>query len=89
MNLKRPNKKLESSIKKETGAMVCPIHRLHAEVAMEDENTVVEVKACCPFFKNDVFIVAERLRKDFIYKAEKTRERIERERLKGLRNNMD
>ncbi|MBL7900438.1 MAG: hypothetical protein JNK73_00430 [Bacteroidia bacterium] len=86
MNLKRPNKKLESAIKKEVGALQCPIHRLKAEVSMDDENTAVEVKACCPFFKNDVFIVAERMRKEFIYKAEKTRERIERERLKGLRN---
>lgn len=89
MNLKRPNKKLEASIKKETGALRCPIHRLQAEVAMEDENTAVEVKACCPFFKNDVFVLAERMRKDFIYKAEKTRERIERERLKGLRNDSE
>ncbi|MCU0359780.1 MAG: hypothetical protein MUF75_03520 [Bacteroidia bacterium] len=86
MNLKRPNKKLEASIKKEVAALQCPIHRLKAEVAMEDENTALEVKACCLFFKNDVFILAERMRKEFIYKAEKTRERIERERLKGLRN---
>jgi hypothetical protein len=86
MNLKRPNKKLEATIKKQAGALKCPIHQLHAEVSMEDENTAVVVKACCPFFKNDVFILAERMRKEFIYKAEKTRERIERERLKGLRS---
>ena len=36
------------------------------------------------FFKKDVMIVGERLRKDFIYRDEKTRERLERERKKGL-----
>lgn len=86
MNLKRPNKKLEASIKKEVGALLCPIHRLQAEVSMEDENAAVEVKACCPFFKNDVFIVAERMRKDFIYREQKTRERLDKEWKKGKRN---
>ena len=89
MNLKRPNKKLEVSIIKAVKPLTCPIHRLGAEVSMEDENSEVVVKACCPFFKNDVFVIADRMRKDFIYKAEKTRERLERERLKGLRNNPD
>jgi hypothetical protein len=33
-----------------------------------------------------VSIIGERMRKDFLYKAEKTRERLERERKKGLRD---
>ncbi len=87
MNLKRPNKKLEAAIKKEVGALRCPIHRLQAEVSMEDENTEVEVQACCPFFKKDVFVIADRMRKDFIFREQKTRERLDREWKKGNRDN--
>lgn len=47
---------------------------------MESENEEVVVEACCPFFKKDVMIIGERMRKDFLYRAEKTRERLERER---------
>ena len=89
MNLKRPNKNLEAKIKKEVSALICPVHRLKAEISMDDENSEVVVNACCPFFKKDVFILGERMRKDFIYKAEKTRERLERERRKGLGNTRD
>jgi len=84
MNLKRPNKKLEKQIIDAVRDMSCPIHRKPATVVMESENEPVKVDACCPFFKNDVTIVAERLRKDFLYRDEKTRERLERERKKGL-----
>jgi hypothetical protein len=82
MSLKRPNKKLESQIIDAVKDMICPIHRKSALVSMDDEREPVKVEACCPFFKNDVFVVGERLRKDFLYREEKTRERLERERKK-------
>ena len=85
MDLKRPNKKLEKQIMDAVSLMMCPIHRKPAKVTMESENEPVKVETCCPFFKNDVTIAAERIRKDFLYRDEKTRERIERERKKGLR----
>lgn len=82
MKLKRPNKALEQQIKAATKNELCPIHRRGAEVSMDDENQEVKVVACCVYFKNDVFLIAERMRKDFIFRAEKTLERLERERLK-------
>ncbi len=86
MNLKRPNKALEERIRQAVKTMECPIHRKPAKIAMESENEPVVVEACCIFFKNDVSLVGERMRKDFLYKAEKTRERIERERRRGERD---
>jgi hypothetical protein len=85
MNLPRPNRKLEQTIQQEVKKLVCPIHNKTAEITMPDENKDVIVKACCPFFAKDVTIVGERMRKDFIYKAEKTRERLDREWKKGKR----
>jgi len=85
MNLKRPNRALEADIKQVVAKMRCPIHNKTAEVTMESENEEIGVKACCSFFEKDVRIVGERMRKDFLYKAEKTRERLERERKKGSR----
>ncbi len=82
MNLKRPNKKLEQQIKQEVKNLLCPIHNKPALVSMEDEKEPVKVEACCVFFKNDIMVLGERLRKDFIYRDEKTRERLEKERLK-------
>jgi len=84
MKLKRPNKKLEEQIKQAVKNLVCPVHGKPAKISMESETEEVQVEACCPFFKKDVMIVGERLRKDFIYRDEKTRERLERERKKGL-----
>ena len=84
MKLKRPNKKLEEQIKQAVKNLACPVHRKPAKISMESETEEVQVEACCPFFKKDVMIVGERLRKDFIYRDEKTRERLERERKKGL-----
>lgn len=81
--LPRPNKALEQKIIRETARMSCPIHNKTAQVSMPDENQPVEVKACCKFFEKDVQTLAERMRKDFIYRAEKKREREERERRKG------
>jgi hypothetical protein len=89
MNLKRPNKALEENIKKAVKDMLCPVHRKAATVSMPSENDEVLVDTCCKFFKKDVMIVAERMRKDFLYRAEKTRERLERERRKGERDNDD
>jgi len=83
-NLKRPNKKLEEAIKKTIEPMRCPVHNKQATISMESENEEVVVEACCPFFKKDVKLEGERIRKDFLYKAEKTRERLERERKRGL-----
>jgi hypothetical protein len=80
MKLKRPNKKLEAEIKLAVKDMLCPIHRKPALVTMESENEEVNVQACCTFFKKDVSVIAERMRKNFLYRAEKTRERLERER---------
>jgi hypothetical protein len=82
MSLKRPNKKLESDIRDAVKSMTCPIHRKNALVSMDDEKEPVKVEACCPFFKNDVLVIAERIRKDFLYREEKTKERLERERRK-------
>jgi hypothetical protein len=82
MKLKRPNKVLEQQIKEAAKKELCPIHRQRADVSMPDENEEVKVMACCVFFKNDVLLIAERMRKDFIFRAEKTLERLERERLK-------
>jgi hypothetical protein len=84
MKLKRPNPALETEIKNAVKKLICPIHRKTAVISMDDENTEVKVDACCPFFKADVMVIGERIRKDFIYRAEKTRERLERERRKGL-----
>ena len=52
---------------------------------MECENEEVQVEACCTFFKKDVAIIVERMRKDFLYRDGKTRERLERERLRAKR----
>lgn len=82
MKLKRPNKQLETQIKQAVKGMLCPIHRKEAEVSMESETEPCEVKACCPFFKNDITTIAERIRKDFIYRDQKTRERLEKERIR-------
>jgi hypothetical protein len=86
VNLKRPNKKLEEQIKQVVKKMTCPIHNKQATITMDDENAEIQVEACCPFFKKDVFIAGERMRKDFLYYDEKTRERLERERRKGKNN---
>jgi hypothetical protein len=80
--LKRPNKKLEEVIKRTVAPMRCPVHNKPATISMSCENEEVTVEACCPFFKKDVMLEGERLRKDFLYKAEKTRERLEREERK-------
>jgi len=82
MKLKRPNKKLENNIILAVKGITCPIHRKEAQVKMESETEEVQVEACCPFFKKDVLVIAERMRKDYIYRDEKTRERLERERKK-------
>ncbi len=82
MNLKRPNKTLEKQIKQEVRGLLCPIHQKEALISMEDEKEAVKVEACCVFFKNDILVIAERMRKDFIYRDEKTRERLEKERLR-------
>jgi hypothetical protein len=86
MNLKRPNKILLEQIRVVIRPLKCPVHNKPATLNMESENEEVAVEACCPFFKKDVFLIGERMRKDFLYKAEKTRERLERERKKGLRD---
>ncbi len=85
MKLKRPNKALENQIKAEVKKLRCPVHQKEASITMDDEESEVVVEACCPFFKKDVFVLGERLRKDFLYRDEKRREREERERKKGLR----
>ena len=82
MNLTRPNKNLEQQIQLTVKPMLCPIHNKAAQIKMPNENEEVEVQACCIFFKNDVVIVGERMRKDFLYKAQKTRERLEKERIR-------
>ncbi len=69
--------------------MLCPIHRKPAQIKMDCEETEVQVEACCPFFKKDVMIMGERMRKDFLYRDLKRREREERERLKRLENRQD
>jgi hypothetical protein len=83
MKLKRPNKVLEEQIQQTVKKMLCPIHAKSAKITMDDENVEVQVEACCVFFKKDVAIIGERMRKDFLYRAEKTRERLERERKRG------
>jgi hypothetical protein len=85
MNLKRPNKKLELEIKKVVQRMRCPIHNKEASVSMDNEEAEVQVEACCVFFKKDVMVVGERMRKDFLYKDQKTRERLDREWKKANR----
>lgn len=85
MHLKRPNKKLEEQIRQIVKKMICPIHSKAATISMDDENAEVVVEACCVFFKKDVTTVGERMRKDFLYRDEKTRERLERERKKANR----
>lgn len=82
MNLKRPNKALEEFIRQSVKPLRCPVHQKEAKISMPCEKEEVIVEACCVFFKKDVTTLGERLRKDFIYKAEKTRERVEKERLK-------
>lgn len=84
MKLKRPNKALEQKIQQAVKGMICPVHNKPAKISMDSETEEVQVEACCPFFKKDVMIVGERMRKDFLYRDEKTRERLERERKKGL-----
>lgn len=84
MKLKRPNKGLEQKIQQVVKGMTCPVHNKVAKITMDSENEEVVIEACCAFFKKDVMIVGERMRKDFLYKDEKTRERIERERKKNL-----
>ncbi len=86
MNLKRPNKKLEEQIKQAVKKLKCPIHSKEASISMADEEAEVQVDACCVFFKKDVFILGERMRKDHLYRDEKKRERIERERRKANNN---
>ena len=85
-SLKRPNKKLEQQIKQKIKGQLCPIHRKEASISMESETEPVLVEACCPFFKNDIVLIGERMRKDFIYREEKAKERIERERRKANRS---
>lgn len=80
MNLKRPNKILQEQIRVAVRKLMCPVHNKPAKISMESENEEVVVEACCPFFKKDVMIIGERMRKDFLYRSEKTRERLERER---------
>lgn len=89
MELKRPNKKLELAIQTAVKKMFCPIHNKTANIQMPNEEAEVIVEACCPFFKKDVFIVGERIRKEFLYKDQKTRERQERERIKNKYGNTD
>lgn len=86
MHLKRPNKKLEAEIRKAVKGILCPIHRKEATTAMDDENEPVKVEACCAFFSKDILVIAERMRKDFLYKDAKTRERLDRERQRGNNN---
>lgn len=87
MKLKRPNKALEADIKTAVKKMICPVHRKEAQISMDDEESeVVVTVACCPFFKKDVFNLAERMRKGFLLRDEKRREREERERKRNLRN---
>lgn len=84
MNLKRPNKALEKQIKEAVKKMSCPIHNKTALVTMPSENEEVQVEACCEFFKKDIMVIGEKIRKDFLYRDQKTRERLERERKRGL-----
>jgi hypothetical protein len=84
--LKRPNKNLEAQIRTAVKNLRCPVHGKPAEITMESENEEVEVNACCSFFKKDIKIIGERIRKDFLYREQKTRERVERERRKGGRD---
>lgn len=86
MKLKRPNKKLEQDIKQVVKKMRCPIHNKEASISMDDEEAEVQVEACCVFFKKDVMIVGERIRKDFLYRDQKTRERLDREWKKSQRD---
>lgn len=86
MKLKRPNKQLQEQIRQAVKNLTCPVHNKPASISMESENEEVVVEACCAFFKKDVSIIGERMRKEFLYKAEKTRERLERERKKDLRS---
>jgi hypothetical protein len=84
MDLKRPNKKLEKEIQTAIKGIACPLHRKEATIEMPTEKEPVIVTACCEFFKKDIMVIGERMRKDFLYRDEKTRERIERERKKNL-----
>jgi|GEM_PF-3052208 len=89
MKLKRPNKQLEAAIRNAVKKMVCPIHNKAAAISMESETEEVQVEACCPFFKKDVMVVGERMRKDFLYRDEKKRERLDREWKKANRPSED
>lgn len=80
MNLPRPNKKLEALIQQSIKKMLCPVHNKAATITMPSENEEVLVEACCSFFKKDIMLIGERMRKDFLYKEEKTRERIEKQK---------
>jgi hypothetical protein len=86
MNLKRPNKKLELEIKQAVKKLRCPIHHKEAQISMDNEEAEVQVEACCVFFKNDVKTLGERMRKDFLYRDQKTRERLDREWKKANRD---
>lgn len=88
MKLKRPNKKLEEQIKQAVKNLYCPVHSKTASITMDDEDAEVQVEACCVFFKQDVFTIGERMRKDFLYRDQKTRERLDREwkKSKGKKN---
>jgi hypothetical protein len=86
MKLKRPNKALEAEIKAAVKKMICPVHRKEAQISMDDEESEVTVEACCAFFKKDVYTEGERMRKKFLLRDEKRREREERERKRNLRN---
>lgn len=81
MNPVRPNKNLEKQIQQAIKGMQCPVHSKPASLKMDNENEPVQVEACCVFFKQDIIVIGERIRKDFLYRAEKTRERIEKEKL--------
>lgn len=86
MNLKRPNKKLELQIQQAVKKLKCPIHNKEVSITMDNEEAEVVVgDACCVFFKNDVFILGERMRKDFLFKDQKMRERLDREWKKANR----
>lgn len=81
MNQSRPNKTLEKQLSHAIKGMLCPVHSMAPSLKLLADTEEVQVEACCPFFKKDIMIIGERIRKDFLYRAEKTRERIEREKI--------
>ena len=80
MNQSRSTKNIEKQILLSIKGMQCPVHSKLPTLKLVSENEEVQVEACCPFFKKDILIIGERIRKDFLYRAEKTKERIEREK---------